>query len=149
MPANDFPVSLIVACRNEQESIGPCLTSLVAALPAAEILVVAGGTDGTFARACDLAQPWPQIRPIPNQPDWGKGHAVQRGVAEASAGVMAQFDADLQFSAEDLPRLLAPIHAGRSDLVLGSRFLRDSDRTDGSAVFLRDAGNRLLSFYVS
>jgi len=149
MPMSRPQTTVIVACRNEAETIERCLTSLVAALPEAEIVVVDGGHDGTFERASNLAGKWPQIKLVRNVPDWGKGHAVQRGIAAASGRAMAQFDADLQFSAEDLPRLLEPIRAGEADVTLGSRFLSGSDRDAYGSSFSRDTGNRLLSLYVS
>lgn len=149
MPVSDSETSIIVAARNEEASIEACLSALVAALPDAEIVVVNGGTDRTFAIACRLAEQWPQIKPVKNEPDLGKGHAIQKGIAVASGRIMAQFDADLQFFAGDLTRLLAPIQAGKSDLTLGSRFVPNSDRSAYQPVFLRDVGNRLLSLYIS
>jgi len=111
--------------------------------------VVDGGTDGTFAKAQRLSTQWPQIKPIRNQPDHGKGHGVRQGIAAASGRIMAQFDADLQFYADDLPALLKPVLAGRADVTLGSRFLPDSSRVAYRPIFFRDIGNRLLSGYVS
>ena len=62
---------------------------------------------------------------------------------------MAQFDADLQFFATDLPALVAPLLQNRADVVLGSRFLASSDRAAYKPSFFRDMGNRLLATYVS
>jgi len=141
--------TIIVACRNEEGTIERCLESVVAVLPDAEIVVVVGGTDETLVRASRLSERWPKIRPIKNDPDWGKGHAIQRGIAAASGLYMAQFDADLQFAAEDLPALLEPIWTGRTDVTAGSRFLSGKGHKVYKPPFLRDFGNRLLSVYVS
>lgn len=148
-PESFSDTSIIVACRNEEENIERCLASLVAALPGAEIVVVVAGDDGTFSIANRLAGAWPQIKPVKNEPDFGKGHAVQRGVAIASGKFMAQFDADLQFLAEDLPALLEPVRAGQADVTLGSRFLSSSDRNAYQPIFFRDIGNSLMSLYIS
>ena len=64
------------------------------------------------------------MRPVRHAGDRGKGHAIRTGVGLASHDVMAQFNADLQFSAEDLPTLLQPVADGACDLCTGSRFLR-------------------------
>lgn len=149
MPGDYSDTSVIVACFNEQENIEPCLTSLVVALPGAELVVVVGGTDETLARARRLAGRWPRIKPVKNDPDFGKGHAIQHGIAEASGRFLAQFDADLQFVAADLPALLEPLRTGRLDVTLGSRFLSRSDRAAYQPLFFRDAGNWLLSAYIS
>ena len=143
------PASVIVACRNEEKNIEACVRQLLSVLPAAEILVVDGGADGTFDRAEALSREHPRVRPVRNAGDRGKGHAIKTGIALASHDVMAQFDADLQFSAEDLPALLQPVADGACDLCTGSRFLGGSDRSADSRIASRDLGNRVLSAFVS
>jgi glycosyltransferase involved in cell wall biosynthesis len=149
MGANYRETSIIVACRNEEQIIERCLAKLVQSVPEAEIVVVDGGTDNTFAKAQQMAKQWHRIKPIRNQPDFGKGHGVRQGIAAASGRIMAQFDADLQFYTEDLPALLDPVATGQVDLALGSRFLPGSNRAAYRPIFWRDIGNRLISFYVS
>ena len=149
MAINFRETSIIVACRNEEQVIEQCLHALVRAVPEAEIVVVDGGADETFSIAQRMAKQLPQIKPVKNQPDFGKGHGIRRGIEAASGKIMAQFDADMQFSAEDLPALLEPIAAGHADVTLGSRFLPSSDRSAYRPIFFRDIGNRFLSLYVS
>lgn len=148
-PSTGEGISIIVACRNEQDTIDACLSELCAVLPRAEIVVVDGGTDGTFDRATERSRAHPLIVPIRNVGDRGKGHAIKTGIARAAHPVMAQFDADLQFSARDLPRLLEPVASGACDLCLGSRFLPGSDWGRYQRIPTRDAGNRALSLLVS
>jgi dolichol-phosphate mannosyltransferase len=62
---------------------------------------------------------------------------------------MAQLDADLQFMPEELPRLVAPIAAGRADVVLGSRFTGESQHHPGGSPPLRTLGNRAVSAWAS
>ena len=142
-------VSVIVACRNEEASIEACLTQLIKVLPEAEILVVDGGTDGTFDIASSMALKHPLIIPIRNENDRGKGHAIKTGIARASHVIMAQFDADIQFSASDMPRILAPVGNGDCDLCLGSRFLPGADWGAYQRIPTRDLGNRVVSLFVS
>lgn len=142
-------VSILIACRNEEDNILPCLESVAAALPDAEILVIDGGRDRTSDRAETLARRHPRIRVLRHAGDRGKGHAIQTGIAQARAAIMAQFDADLQFQAADLPALLAPVQAGASDLCVGSRFLPGADWTVAKPTWCRDLGNRLLARWVS
>ncbi len=142
-------ISIIIACRNEQELIARCIGDVRAALPGAEILVVDGGTDRTFDIAAEMAQNDPLIRPIRNVGDRGKGHAIKTGIANASRHVMAQFDADLQFFAADLPKLLEPVVKGDCDVCVGSRFLADSSRDGYESIATRDLGNRVLALLAS
>lgn len=141
-------VSIIISCFNEEENIEQCVRSVAAAMPESEILVVHGGADRTSEIANSLKAEIPAIRVVRNENDRGKGHAIRKGIECASHDVMAQFDADNQFFASDLPALVDPILAGRADVTLGSRFLPSADRSAYQPSFFRDFGNRTLSAYV-
>lgn len=148
-PPSQPATSILIACRNEEDNIQACLESVLAAVPEAEILVIDGGRDRTGERAETLAGRHPRIRVIRHADDRGKGHAIQTGIAQARAAIMAQFDADLQFQAADLPAVLAPVQAGACDLCVGSRFLPAAVWTTSRPAFCRDLGNRLLARWVS
>lgn len=141
--------SILISCRNEEANVENCIREVARVLPRSEILIIDGGTDRTFEIAESLRGEFPTVRPIRNIGDRGKGHAIKTGLATATAPVMAQFDCDLQFFADDLPAVLAPVLRHECDLALGSRFLKDSDRSAYQPMFFRDAGNRLLSAVIS
>jgi glycosyltransferase involved in cell wall biosynthesis len=142
-------VSIIVSCWNEEKSVEKVIRAVAAAMPEAEIVIVHGGNDRTLEIAKCLTAEFPQVVPVRNDNDRGKGHGIKTGVSRASANIMAQFDADLQFFATDLPALVAPLLRDRADVVLGSRFLPSSDRAAYKPSFFRDMGNSLLAGYVS
>ena len=81
--------------------------------------------------------------PVRNENDRGKGHGIKTGIEHASADIMAQFDADLQFFAADLPALVQPLLDGECDVCLGSRFLPASNRAAYQPSLYRDLGNRV------
>jgi glycosyltransferase involved in cell wall biosynthesis len=143
-------LSVIVATRNEQDTIEACIRRVFAVFPeGCELLVVDGGTDRTGEIVEGLSQELPGLRYVCNANDRGKGHAIRVGIAAARAPVMAQIDADLQFLPEELPRLLQPILDRQAEVVLGSRFARESVRRAGSTPWLRTLGNKLASLYAS
>ena len=142
-------LSVIVAARNEEATIGECVARTLAAVPGCEVLVVDGGADATEAIVRALSARHPSVRYIRNANDRGKGHAIRVGIEAARAPIMAQLDADLQFLPEELPALVAPIAAGRADVVLGSRFVARSRRLPGGAPPLRSLGNRVVSAWTS
>jgi glycosyltransferase involved in cell wall biosynthesis len=142
-------VSIIVSSWNEEQSIENVIRSVAAAMPEAEIVIVHGGNDRTLEIARSLQNEFPQVLPVRNENDRGKGHGIKTGIARASGHYMAQFDADLQFFASDLPALVQPLVAGQADVCLGSRFLPSSDRAAYKPSFFRDLGNRVLAAYIS
>jgi len=86
----------------------------------------------------------------------GYGAALQTGYKYAHASkatLIVQMDADGQHDPAFIPRLIAPIREGRADLVIGSRFARDSGyrmgwlHTLGRLLFQRIA--RLAGLHVT
>lgn len=150
MNAVDYSeASIIICARNEEATIAPCLRAVHHAVPQAEIVVVDGGTDETYARASALKSEISRLVVVNNEDDRGKGHAIRVGMTHAQGRVAAQFDADLQFVASDLPAVLGPVLSGACDVCIGSRFRPGADRTAYRPIFLRDAGNALLSGLIS
>jgi len=143
------PFSIIIACLNEEDTIIECLKRLTQSVPEAEILVLHGGKDQTYELARTFAQSHPNVVPVRNENDRGKGSAIKAGIERASFDVMCQFDADLQFEPEDMARVVAPIFEGRADVVIGSRFMKDADASDYGFSFLRTFGNRMVNAWVS
>lgn len=143
-------LSVLIAAFEEEATIETCVRRVAAALAGEEheILVIDGGRDrtGEIVRALEGELP---VRHVPHLDDRGKGHAIRTGCAEARGDVVAQIDADLQFLPEELPRLVAPIRAGRADVTLGTRFARGSERRPGSTPPLRTLGNRIASGWAS
>jgi len=142
-------ISIIIACLNEEDTIVECLERLTQSAPEAEILVLHGGKDRTYELARAFAQSHPNVVPVRNENDRGKGSAIKAGIERASFDVMCQFDADLQFEPEDMARVMAPILEGRADVVIGSRFMKGADASGYRFSFLRVMGNRVVNAWVS
>ncbi len=81
--------------------------------------------------------------------DSGKGHAIKLGITLASHPAMLQFDADLQFVPEDIPRVIRPVLEGEADLAIGSRFMDGADKSGYRSNFFRDKGNTFLNRFIS
>jgi len=87
-----------------------------------EIIVVDNfSTDGTreLLQSVDLQG----VRVVYHPRNLGKGASVRTGIAEASGDYFVIFDADLEYEADDLPRLVAEIVPGDTVAVFGSRTL--------------------------
>ena len=117
------------------------------AFPRMEIIVVDDGSnDETFRKAknfeCNLVKVFSMVHS-------GKGTAIRRAVAEASGDIMVQLDADLQFPVTGIPTLIAPILAGKADIVFGSRYLAPAHIEKGSVSFPKRLASYLISVVVS
>jgi len=120
-------VSLIIPAYNEELRLLPTLERLHAHLSAGpstyEILVVDDGSrDGTCQVVEAAAARIPNLTLVRQRPNRGKGAAVRRGMLAARGRIRVMWDADSSMPPEELPRLLAPIAAGRAEIAIGSRY---------------------------
>jgi dolichol-phosphate mannosyltransferase len=87
-----------------------------------EIIVVDNfSTDGTreFLQSLDL----PGVRAVFHPRNLGKGASIRTGIAEAAGDYFVIFDADLEYEAADLARMVAAVAPGEIVAVFGSRTL--------------------------
>ena len=111
-------VSVLVAAWNEAENIEAHIQSFLdLRYPNKELIVCAGGADGTY----DLACPWEglQVVVLKQRPGEGKQQALQYCLALASGTIIMLTDADCLFSEEAFWRLLEPLVRGAAAVVTG------------------------------
>jgi glycosyltransferase involved in cell wall biosynthesis len=113
-----------IPCYNEAETLPHTLADLPRMMPGfdrVEWLVVDDGSDDDTAKVARASGADHVVRMPRNR---GLARAFTRGLEEAvrlGADVIVNTDADNQYRAEDIPRLVAPILAGRADIVVGAR----------------------------
>jgi len=120
-------LSLIIPAYNEELRLLPTLERLHAHLSARpmsyEILVV---DDGSRDNTCEVVEAAaariPNIVLVRQRPNRGKGAAVRRGMFAVCGRIRVMWDADCSMPPEELPRLLAPILAGKAEIAIGSRY---------------------------
>jgi len=119
-------LSIIICAYNERQTILDAIQQAHAVNLASgwdkEIIVVDNfSTDGTreLLQSVDL----PNVRVIFHPRNLGKSASVLTGISEASGDYFVIFDADLEYEASDLPRLVAEIIPGNTVAVFGSRTL--------------------------
>jgi glycosyltransferase involved in cell wall biosynthesis len=140
-----------IPCYNEAESLPHTLSLLprqLEGIDEIEVLIIDdGSTDGTGAAAREAG-----VHHIVRINHSGLARAFSAGLDASlrlGADIIINTDADNQYDAADIPRLLEPILAGRAQIVIGDRGvatfpafspLKRRLQTWGSAVVSRAAG---------
>ncbi len=116
-------LSVLVPVYNERDTVRDVLDAIKATGLATEIVVVDdGSTDGTRDVLAGLDGD-PLVRVLLHDQNAGKGAALRTAMQAATGDVLLVQDADLEYHPRQYPQLLAPIQAGQTDVVYGSRFL--------------------------
>jgi len=138
-------ILVIVPAYNEEESLPGVIQDLRENMPSADVLVVNDGSrDGTARIARDM-----EVAVLDLPFNLGIGGAVQAGYryAERNAfDIAVQFDGDGQHIAEEIKKMIEPLATGKTDLVIGSRFLNPGGY---KAPVFRKIGIGIFSFVIS
>ena len=136
-------LSVVIPVYNERATVVELLARVEAVDLgfAKEIIIVDdASTDGTREVLQGLARPG--LRVLLQERNQGKGAALRRGFAAADGDIVLVQDADLEYDPAEYPQLIAPILAGRADVVYGSRFLGGPHRV---LLYWHSLGNRVLT----
>jgi dolichyl-phosphate beta-glucosyltransferase len=120
--------SLIIPAYNEAQRLPLFLPSVRTHLSdhyggSYEVIVVDdGSSDDTPAVLRELADHWPQLKPIAHSHNQGKGAAVKTGMLAAMGEVLLFADADGATPIHEEKRLRLAIDAG-ADIAVGSRLI--------------------------
>jgi glycosyltransferase involved in cell wall biosynthesis len=138
-------LSVVMPVYNEAATVEAIIAAVLAQRPVQELLVVDDGSrDGTRAVLERLAPATPRLRLFLQESNQGKGAALRRGFREATAPYVIVQDADMEYDPAEYYLLLAPLLAGRADVVFGSRF--KGALAQRVLYFWHSVGNKFLTF---
>jgi glycosyltransferase involved in cell wall biosynthesis len=120
--AGRVKLSILMPAYNEENTVGRAVADILnTAYPCdIELIVV---DDGSTDATATLLSAFRDDRIIVHRHavNQGKGAALRSAASMATGTHLLPFDADLEYIAEDIPRMLEPVLNGRSDVVYGTR----------------------------
>jgi glycosyltransferase involved in cell wall biosynthesis len=123
---DEVDVSVLVPAKDEAENLPLFMEQARDAFEASplryEVVVVDDGSDDdTWAVLQRLKESYPFLRLARHRKRRGIADALRTGYLASQGRVLVFYPADLQYKPEDIPRLVAPIIAGESDMVTGHK----------------------------
>jgi glycosyltransferase involved in cell wall biosynthesis len=142
--ASAVKLSILMPVYNEESTIVRAVEEITSVDYPCEIeliIVDDGSTDTTGILISQIRDDRVMVHThVVNQ---GKGAALLSAASLASGTHVLPFDADLEYLAEDIPRILEPVLKGRCNVVYGTRLFGFNTVYQS---YRYAAGNRLLTF---
>ena len=133
-----------IPCYNEEATLGLTLSELPRQLPGIDrvewLIINDGSRDRTLevARACGVDH----IVDLPFNQGLAKGFmAGLEASLKAGADIIVNTDADNQYCAADIPKLIAPILEGNAEIVIGARPIQEIEHFSPIKKFLQKLGS--------
>lgn len=142
-------IAIILPAYNEELTIVDTMKDFFSVCPEAEFYVIDNASkDRTNALARAAYQELGCKGRLLEETRKGKAAAVRKAFMEIDADVYVMVDADMTYPASDLPALLAPVLAGRADIVCGNRHNSGVYSRENKRLF-HDFGNNLVRWLIN
>ena len=136
-----------IPCYNEEATLGLTLSELPRQLPGidrVEWLII---NDGSRDRTLEVAQACGVDHIVNFQSNQGLAKGFMAGIEaclKAGADIIVNTDADNQYCAGDIPKLIAPILEGRAEIVIGARQIQEIEHFSPLKKFLQKLGSLVV-----
>ncbi len=121
-------ISILIPVFNEEHTIAELLTSVlklnVGSLRKEIVVVNDASTDGTLKIIQTIAKLHKNINIYSHIKNKGKGAALKTAISHANGEIVVIQDADLEYPAINIVKIIKPILNGNADVVFGSRKLK-------------------------
>ena len=136
-----------IPCYNEEATLGLTLSQLPRQLPGIDKIEWLIINDGSRDRTLEVAKANGVDRIVNLHPNQGLAKAFMAGLEaslEAGADIIVNTDADNQYCAADIPKLIAPILEGRAEIVIGARPIQNIKHFSPIKKFLQRLGSLVV-----
>lgn len=137
----------MIPAFNEEATLGRAIQEVPRSFPGVDEVEVLVVDDGSTDRTVPVAQAAGATYVVSLKRNSGLTVAFRTGLEtclERGADVIVNTDADCQYVASEIPRLLSPILTGEADLVTGDRQVHRLDHMSASKKYGNMAGSWLL-----
>jgi glycosyltransferase involved in cell wall biosynthesis len=137
-----------IPCLDEEETLPATLQDIprqIDGIDSVEVLII---DDGCTDRTVEVARECGVEHILSFAANRGLGHAFAAGIdycLRAGADIIVNTDGDNQYYGGDIPKLVAPILAGKAELVIGDREPSKVEHFSPTKKMLQSVGSRVIS----
>jgi glycosyltransferase involved in cell wall biosynthesis len=133
-----------IPCYNEEQTLAVTLSELPKRLPGIRTIEYLVINDGSTDRTVDVARTAGVHHIVDLQSNGGLAKAFMAGIKaslRAGADIIVNTDADNQYCAADIGKLIQPIIENRAEIVVGARPIEDIEHFSPLKKFLQKLGS--------
>lgn len=140
-------VIIQIPCYNEEATLGLTLSELPRHLPGVDRVEWLIINDGSRDRTVEVAKACGVDHIVNFETNQGLAKGFMAGLEaslKAGADIIVNTDADNQYCAADIPKLIAPILEGRAEIVVGARPIQEIKHFSPVKKFLQKLGSLVV-----
>jgi len=136
-----------IPCYNEENTLSITLSALPRQLPGVDRIEWLIVNDGSKDRTVEVARERGVDHIVSFAENRGLAKAFEAGIEaclRAGADLIVNTDADNQYCADDIPKLIAPILSGKAEIVVGARPISQMEHFSSIKKFLQKLGSWVI-----
>lgn len=144
IPQKSMKLIIQIPCYNEEATLGVTLSELPRQLPGIDTIQWLIINDGSIDNTVEVAKACGVDHIVNFDRNQGLAKGFMAGIEaclKAGADIIVNTDADNQYCADDIGKLIEPILEGRADIVVGARPIQQIKHFSPTKKFLQNLGS--------